>query len=158
MGAEADSEAFTAFVREHERRIWQAVAPVAGPDAANDAVAEAFVVAWRNWERVRSMENAPGYVYRVASRAARPRRHRPLLPGGRPDDARLPQVEPGLRVALLSLSEMQRTVVFLVEAWDWTQAEAAALLGISPSTVRNHLQRGMERLRRELEVEIDAHE
>ncbi len=45
VGAEADSEAFTAFVREHERRIWQAVAPVAGPDATPDAVPAPGVIA-----------------------------------------------------------------------------------------------------------------
>jgi RNA polymerase sigma factor (sigma-70 family) len=149
-------EAFTAFVREHERRIWQAVAPIAGPDAANDAVAHAFGVAWRNWRRVSTMENPAGYVYRTAARAARPRRRVLRIPLAAPEPARLPDVEPRLAPALASLSEMQRTVVFLVEAWQWTQAEAASLLGISPSTVGNHHARAMARLRRALEVDADV--
>jgi RNA polymerase sigma factor (sigma-70 family) len=38
--------------------------------------------------------------------------------------------------------------VVLVEGLGWTQEEVADLMGVSPSTVRNHLRRGMEKLRR----------
>ena len=62
--------------------------------------------------------------------------------------ARLPHVEPGLPKALQRLSEKQRTVVWLVHGLEWRQKEVADLLGVSEDTVRTHLSRGMEKLRR----------
>lgn len=70
--------------------------------------------------------------------------------------SRLPDVEPGLVAGLAALSDQQRTVVLLVHALDWSQAEVASLLDINPSTVREHLQRALDRLREHLEVH-DAH-
>jgi DNA-directed RNA polymerase specialized sigma24 family protein len=46
--------------------------------------------------------------------------------------------------------------VWLVHACEWRYAEVAEALGTSASMVGNHVARGMDRLRRELEVEIDA--
>ncbi len=54
--------------------------------------------------------------------------------------------------ALSRLSEQQRTVVVLVHGYGWRQAEVARLLEVNPSTVRDYLNRGIDRLRRELEV------
>jgi RNA polymerase sigma factor (sigma-70 family) len=54
--------------------------------------------------------------------------------------------------ALARLSEQQRTVVVLVHGYAWRQAEVAALLEISPSTVADHLSRALARLRSELGV------
>jgi DNA-directed RNA polymerase specialized sigma24 family protein len=42
--------------------------------------------------------------------------------------------------------------VLLVHAFDWSQTEVAALLEITTATVREHLRRALERLRRDLEV------
>ena len=63
-----------------------------------------------------------------------------------------PLVEPGLRQALAALSGRQRTAVVLVHAFDWPIDEVAQLLGTSPNTARTHLKRGLDALRRTLEV------
>ncbi len=55
-------------------------------------------------------------------------------------------------MALDQLSEMQRQVVYLVEGFGWRLTDVARLLEISVSTVRNHLARGLDRLRAELKV------
>jgi DNA-directed RNA polymerase specialized sigma24 family protein len=78
-------------------------------------------------------------------------RHRRVVLWSTPDDA-IPWVEPGLPKALAALSPNQRTVVLLLHCFEWTHAEVATLLGTSKTTIQNHAERGMTRLRRELGV------
>jgi DNA-directed RNA polymerase specialized sigma24 family protein len=128
-----------------------------GVDRARDAATDAFVYAWRHWDRISAMDNPEGYLYTAALGYAR---KRPPSIGGLlpvPEPTELPRVEPGLVPALAALSEMQRTVVYLVEGCGWGLTDTARLLDISISTVRNHLARGMTKLRAALEVQADAH-
>jgi DNA-directed RNA polymerase specialized sigma24 family protein len=99
------------------------------------------------------MENPVGYVYRVACSRTRVRR-RPVVLA--PADRGMPDVEPGLAPALAALPERQRTAVLLVHGWAWTHQEVAELMGVSVSTVRNHLARGLDTLRARLGVQIDG--
>ena len=150
--------AFEPFAARYGPRLYQALVPVAGVDRAHDAANDALLYAWRHWDRVRGLANPEGYLYvmarRQAGQAARP--PGPLLPV--PDPTELPDVEPGLADALDQLSEMQRQVVYLVEGFGWGLTDVSRLLEISVSTVRNHLARGLERLRVALNVgsETDA--
>ena len=140
-------DSFTIFVKEVEMRLRHALIPSLGVDAATDATAEALAYGWENWDRLRSMDNPAGYLYRVARSKARSARNRiPALPGV--SVTRLPHVEPGLPKALQRLSEKQRTVVWLVHGLEWRQKEVADLLGVSEGTVRTHLSRGMAKLQR----------
>ena len=148
--ADAWSDEFTAFVEAHEPRLRRALLASVGT-AAGDALADALTYAWEHWRRVRRMQNPAGYVYRVARSRARPRKVPPLPPV---DAVRLPDVEPGLPGALAALPERQRVVVLLVHGFGWTHAEVGELLGISESTVRNHLARGLDHLRRKLGVTL----
>lgn len=92
------------------------------------------------------MENPIGYLFRVGQTAARRLRRRPSrLPGVEPSV--LPEVDPALVPALEQLTAQQRIVVVLVGGLQWRQAEVAELLGVSASTVRTHLERGMVQLR-----------
>ncbi len=54
--------------------------------------------------------------------------------------------------ALAKLSEQQRTTVLLVHAFGWSQTDVAQLLHVNVSTVREHLARGLIRLRTTLGV------
>ena len=101
------------------------------------------------------MDNAAGYLYTVGRSKARRRRkrsHRKVLFDG-VDMTRLPWVEPGLPRAMAKLSEQQRQAVMLIHGFEWSLAETAQMLGVGKSTVQTHLQRGMERLRRDLGVQ-----
>ncbi len=101
------------------------------------------------------MDNPAGYLYRVGQSSARRHRKRgPLFPSV--DHQVLPEVEPGLPRALSRLSEAQRTAVVLVYVLEWTEREAAELLGVDRSTVRRHRDRGLAKLRAALEVGADA--
>ena len=129
-----------------------ALTPGFGPDRAADGITDALMYAWRHWEKVLEMENPHGYLYRIARRRAqrRPRRE-PVAPAIRA--VAEPAVEPGLERALDRLSPMQRTVTVLVEGFEWRQSEVAELLGISHSSVRRHLDRGLGKLRDALGVD-----
>lgn len=150
---EPGSGAFREWVAEAEPRLRRAYAGVRGPDDARDAVAEALAYAWEHWERVQHMDNGIGYVFRVGQSRTRVRK-RPDLPAasavGQPD------VDPGLVPALKRLPDQQRTAVWLVHACDWTHAEAAEAMGISPSTISTHVNRALAALRDRLEVTADA--
>ena len=69
-----------------------------------------------------------------------------------PPEHREPWIEPKLPVALERLSVKQRTAVVLVHCFGWSLSEAADLTGVGKSTLQTHLDRGMARLRAELEV------
>jgi DNA-directed RNA polymerase specialized sigma24 family protein len=62
-------------------------------------------------------------------------------------DAAIPDIEPGLVVALAALPAAQQTAVWLVHGCGFTTADAAEAMGITPSTVSTHLARGLGRLR-----------
>jgi len=140
---------FTAFVVEAEPKLRRALFALAGMEAA-DGGAEALAYGWEHWGRVRGMVNPVGYLYRVGRSRLRRRRQPPSLPLLPAD--RLPEVEPRLPALLAGLPERQRVCVVLVHGFGWTHDEVGSLLDVSVSTVRNHLARGLGRLRHELGV------
>lgn len=64
-----------------------------------------------------------------------------------------PRVEPGLPAAIGRLPEQQRIVVTLLYGYQWSMTEVAAFLGLAKTTIQNHAERGLARLRDELGVE-----
>jgi RNA polymerase sigma factor (sigma-70 family) len=64
----------------------------------------------------------------------------------------MPWVEPGLPRALNGLSEKQRVAVVLVCGFGWQLREVAELFGVKTTTVQNHVDRGLAKLRLDLEV------
>ena len=120
-----------------------------GRDDGVEASSEALAYAFGHWSRVSVMENPVGHLYRVGrSRSRRIRRRTPVLPAV--EVSRMPDVEPELPAALAALPERQRVAVILVHGLGWTQKETADLLGVSRTTLQNHLERGTSRLRDEL--------
>lgn len=142
-------ERFEQFFEEVEPRLRRAYVATHGIDAAGDAAAEALTWAWAHWPEVQAMDNPVGYLYRVGQSKSRTRRT-PELPA--PEALGVPDVEPRLVPALLSLSLSQRTAVWLVHGCEWRYAEVAEAMGISASAVGTHVSRGIARLRSTLEV------
>ena len=141
---------FTEFVHEHEQRLRESLIAGCGGEMGRDAASEALIYGWEHWDRISEMENPVGYLYRVGLSRGRKAmtRRRPLFAPVEP--GRMPDVEPRLPEALARLSERQRTVVLLVHCFQWTQSEVGALLGLSKTSVQNHLERGMAGLRRDI--------
>jgi DNA-directed RNA polymerase specialized sigma24 family protein len=150
-GDPSQADEFATFVREVEPRLRRAFFALAG-DRAGEIAADALSYGWEHWPRVRAMENPAGYLYRVGRSRARTRRRAPRLPS--PGAVGLPEVEPRLPELLAALPERQRVCVVLVHGFEWTHGEVATLLGVSVSTVRNHLARGLDHLRKGLRVNV----
>lgn len=148
------SPAYSAFMAEAEPRLHGALVARYGMQRGRDAALDAMVYAWRHWERVRAMENPVGYLYRVGSSSVRPIMEPPQL--ATVEDHREPWIEPALEATLDSLTEPQRIAVVLRHSFEWTYEEIAELLDVSVSTVRNHLARGMDKLRIGLVVSVDG--
>ncbi len=148
-----DSDDLAAF---SSARLRQVLVARYGWDQGLEAWHDAVAYGWEHRERLAAMANPVGYLYRVAQSSVR-RQHRWQRPVAFPavDPSVLPHVEPGLPEAVAKLSPKQRTAVLLVVAYGWSQVEVADVLGIDVSTLRNHLRRGMQRLRTHLGVDDD---
>jgi RNA polymerase sigma factor (sigma-70 family) len=142
-------ERFSRFAADVEPRLRRALVAFYGSEVGREATADALALAWERWETVEAMANPVGYLFRVGqSRSRRYRRRAPVLPAV--PAAEFPEIDPRLPRALAGLTRQQRASVLLVHAHGWTQSETADALGCSVSTVRNHLDRGMRRLRASL--------
>ncbi len=145
-------DAFAGFVQDAEPKLRNALCAAFGPDIGREATADALAFAWEHWERILQVPTPTGYLWGVGrNRARRMMRRRPV--GFDPPEAiGVPWVEPGLPAALAGLTERQRVAVMLVHGMEWTLKEVADLLGIAKSSVQNHAERGLRRLRRQLGV------
>lgn len=124
-----------------------------GIDDGLEAAAEALSYAVENWDRLEPMANPIGYLYRVGQ--TRGRRltqrwqrlsvlvHEPLTTDG--------VVDVDLQRALLRLKPQERVAVVLVHAHGYRYQDAAEVLDVPVTTITNHVNRGMARLRRILE-------
>jgi DNA-directed RNA polymerase specialized sigma24 family protein len=144
------AESFTEFVRHAGHRIQHALVAAFGTEVGVDAAAEAMAYGWEHWDRIRSMGNPPGYLYSVGRDRARRMKRTRVVVGATPVMFEAPWVEPGLGSALNNLSERQRLAVVLVHGAEWTISEVADLLDINRGSVKRHLERGMEKLRRSM--------
>ena len=146
------TDAFTAFVGEVEPRLRRALVATYGPVLGREAALDALSWAWEHWGRLEAMANPAGYLYRVGQTAAR--RHLSTGPMAVPSTVTMagePDTVPELEPALHRLSEQQRAAVMLVHGYGFSLREAADVLDVGVSTLREHLGRGMARLREAME-------
>lgn len=148
---------FARLVEEVEPKLRRALVAAYGPEGGREAAADALAWAWEHLERLSDVENVAGYLFRVGQSAARRTRRwrRFETPVERPDglwgtDA------PGrwdheLVAALAKLTSRQRVAVVLVHGYGYGLADAAAVIGCGVSSLRNHLDRGLRHVRRDLE-------
>jgi DNA-directed RNA polymerase specialized sigma24 family protein len=146
-----DETEFAAFFADVEPRLHSVLVARFGLQSGREATADALSWAWEHRDRLASLRNPAGYLYRIASRrAAKPARQHPVLPEFVDRDA--PDFEPRLGWALSQLSDRQRVALVLVHGWHWTVADAARSLDLTESSLRTHLSRGLNKLRSLLEV------
>ena len=144
---------FKAFHRQVEPGLRRAHFAALGLDRGRDATAEALAWAWEHWDRVRAMKNPAGYLFRVGQSRTRQRKEPPVFVR---QEWREPWIEPELGRALSELSEQQRLAVVLIHAFGWTMREVAELTGTKIPTIQTHLNRGLVKLRTNLEVDEHA--
>ncbi|WP_436796277.1 RNA polymerase sigma factor [Actinospongicola halichondriae] len=141
---------FSSWYAMVEPRLRAALVARYGPERGRDAAAAALAWAWEHRDRLVTIENPVGYLFRVGQSKAR-RRRQGWLPAALVDD--VTTVEPALGGAIAALPTCQRTIVVLVHGYGWSLAEVAELLDIAKSTVQTHLERGIARLRGHMGVE-----
>ena len=153
---------FRAYFEHAEPRLRNALVAGFGPDDGREAAAEALAWGWRNWDRLQTMDNPNGYLYRIGRNRVLRQRARER---GRvdvrtlddlPDRWQYPEFEPGLAGFLELLPRQQRTCVWLVHGLGYTLADVAGMLGCSRSTVAAHVRRALMVLRSDLEVPSES--
>jgi RNA polymerase sigma-70 factor (ECF subfamily) len=155
---------FSAFVDSRRDRAVRLAFRLLGGDqaTAEDVAQEAFFRAYRGFSRFRGEATVDTWFYRILLREVQRHRRwqavRRLWSGDaeaadEPVDER-PESDPGLRrrivAALGRLSRSQREVFVLVHLEGLTLTEAAATVGKAVGTVKSHLHRALESLRRDL--------
>ncbi|MGO9901974.1 MAG: SigE family RNA polymerase sigma factor [Solirubrobacteraceae bacterium] len=158
---------FDQFVAAHVDDLLRTAYLIAWDEAeAEDLVQECLLKVARRWPRVRSMDQPRAYARRIliniATDGARGRARRrieldPPPPGAteRPTDP-LAALETHVELveALAQLPPRQRAVLVLRYFHDLTEAQAAAVLGCSPGTVKSNASRGLARLREVFEFPL----
>lgn len=151
------TNSYTSFVEEAGQRLRLGLIARYGPEVGAEATAEALAYGWEHWDRLASMPNPAGYLYRVGQSRSRAlfrarrwlnRRSSFPVPPNHPELS----VEPGLPKALRALSDKQRVAVLLVHGFGFSVREVAELLNVVPSTVQRNADRALARLRDSLGV------
>jgi len=156
MSKRPSREDFRSFVRDVEPRLRVALVAACGSPKGLEATAVALEYAWEHWERMTSVSNPAGYLYRLGVRRSW-RLRSPAVPllWEVPSEDQV-RAEPKLAPALKHLSRQQRITVVLIDGFEWTYQEVADLLEVGRSTVQQHHQRALARLRDELGVSVDV--
>jgi RNA polymerase sigma-70 factor (ECF subfamily) len=159
--------AFAQLYQQEFRRVTAVVQSLVGRrDVAEEITQDAFVITHGRWGRVRGYDRPQDFVRRVALNRAvsslrtRAAERRALA---RFDGRRAPDGDGGndtvtapLWQHVRRLPARQAQVIALVYVEDLAVDEVAAVLGISASSVKTHLQRGREALAQALAADGDA--
>lgn len=156
-----DREAFTVLVSRYGPALYRFVSRLVDePADAEDAMQETFLDAWKGLSGFRGDASVQTWLFTIARRRAYARHQRFPASGSRPhvdlDDVadRLParDADPAdelvhgdllaaLDTALRMLPPRQRSVWMLKEIEDFTYADIATVMAVSPDAVRGLLER-----------------
>ena len=169
--ADADADAFEVVYDRHIGAAYSLARRICGEgQAAEDSCQDAFLAVWRSAARydarigsVRSWLLTVVH-HRSIDRVRRATRHRSGIAGSdeaaalvaSADDTELGALErvdrDEMAGLVASLPEEQRQAITLSFYSGYTNSEVARILGIPIGTVKSRMRRGLERLRRALEV------
>ncbi|MFC5907732.1 SigE family RNA polymerase sigma factor [Streptacidiphilus monticola] len=151
------SAEFNDFFERHYKELARLAHLLTGEtDAADDIAADALVALWQRWDRLRKADHPLAYARGVVANIARERirstvreRRRIALFWSRsPETVEGPDVAAVLdvRAALVRLPFRKRACVVLRHAFDLSEKDTAAALGISVGTVKSQTSKGMAEL------------
>ena len=168
---EGQVRAFEGLLERHQSRVLRVLRFLGVPEQDREDVAqEVFVRVFRHLKGFRAGQEFGAWIYRITVNAAhdyrsrRGRLARGEAPWGETTDAedRGPgpaeaaherELRRRLELALVALSERERTIFVLLEIEGLSTRQAARALGITTITIRRHLSRARRRLRGLLGVE-----
>ena len=149
------------FVTQHARGLGRLAYLLLGDQhAAEDLTAEVFLAAWRQWDQVSRADRPVAYVRRVMvnqaaahyQRKARERQGLERLQDGLVDSThdRDSAAVVDVQSALLRLPPRRRACLVLRFAFDLTEREVAAILGVSVGTVKSQTFKAAAQFRHEI--------
>jgi RNA polymerase sigma-70 factor (ECF subfamily) len=159
-----DAEAFGLLFARHKDRLWAvAVRTLGDLEEAADALQDAMISAFRQAGGFRGDAAVTTWLHRIVVNACLDRLRRraarpavtgldeqvmdvlgPALPGTDVSDSAETALE--VRAALRALPPDQQAALVLVDMLGYSVADAAAVLGTSPGTVKSRCARGRARL------------
>jgi len=146
---------FDEFVEDEHERLYKALYFVTGNrEDAEDLAQDAFLKLWERWDQIGRITDPAGYLFRVALNGFRMRRRRAavalrkLAPVTTEADAFAEaEMRADVRSLLLRLTQRQRAALLLVDLLGYSSEQAARILRVRPSTVRNLASQGRRALR-----------
>ena len=134
------------------RRLWLITANRA---EAEEIAQEAFLKVWERWDRIGSMDDPVGYLYRTAMNVFRQRYRRGRVairrtmasPSAHDDFADVEDQDLVGRI-LGSLPARQRAALVLTELLGFSAEEAGSVLGVKASTIRSLSRNARDSARR----------
>lgn len=146
---------FDEFVEDEHERLYKALYFVTGSrEDAEDLSQDAFLALWERWDDVGRIQDPTAYLFRVALNGFRMRRRRAKIALRRlaPERAERDEfveaeMRADVRALLLGLSTRQRAALLLVDLLGYPSEQAARILRVRPSTVRNLASQGRRALR-----------
>lgn len=163
-----DRAASEAFVRAHQASLYAYMLRLSGrPDVAEDIVQDAFVRALTNLDRFDPRFRFSTWLFTIAKRlyVNACQRHKPAYDTdivdawqGRADAPESPTIDTevngnakaALRDALAILTHEQREIVVLFHQLDWPIAQIAEYMSMPEGTIKSHLHRGRQKMRKRL--------
>ena len=146
---------FEAFYLENHRDVYAAMWLVTrNRHEAEEIAQEAFLRVLERWDRVSSLEDPIGYVFRTATNVWRSRGRRAAVALRRvmrtapaPDELEFAESRADVIHALSALTPRQRAALVLVDLVGLTSEQAGKALGIRAATVRVQAARARAALR-----------
>lgn len=147
---------FEEFYETTFRRLFTALCLVTGNrHEAEEIAQDAFLRVFERWDRVGTLEDPTGYLFRVSMNVFRNRYRRAslafrralsLAPAERDDLAAVETHDEVVRL-LHALDPKQRAAVLLTSILDYSAEEAGRMLGVRASTVRSLTARARARMK-----------
>jgi RNA polymerase sigma-70 factor, ECF subfamily len=141
---------FEGFYIANERRLLRALFVLTGSrDEADDLAQHAFCRVWERWDRVATLDDPTGYLFRTAFNAHHSATRRAVraakravevvahaMPAPAPAPADVAADRDHVTRLLAELTPRQREAVVLTQLLDCDAAHAARIMRIRPATVR----------------------
>ena len=153
LAVKGDPSAFRMLVSRHGSAMLTAAARIAGsPIAADDAVQETLVIAWKRLAQLREREHVRGWLIRIATHQAldhlRERRREVPFPRSLESSREGPEVSAIRRAQLIDLSravhaltKTQRDCWILREVEEMRYVDIADTIGLTTGQVRGNIAR-----------------
>lgn len=168
--ARGDRAAGEALIKAHQASLYNYIFRLSGrADVAEDIVQDAFVRVLMHLDRFDPRYRFSTWLFTIAKRLfvnasqkQKPRYDSDVVGAWRGDgmapsaptiDAEVrDNARDAIQVALGGLSDEQREIILLFHQQDWPIALIAGHMGMPEGTVKSHLHRGRQRMRRVLEA------